>query len=58
MSPWNVPAPIDEMELKPKFQESDKHKKEKGNGKENEKRTRREERLEKAPSLRTVSSLP
>ena len=30
LRPWNAPAPIDEMEFKPKSQESDKHKKEKG----------------------------
>ena len=37
---------------------SEKHKKGKGNEKENKKRSRSEERLEKAPSLRTVSPLP
>ena len=27
LRPWNAPAPIDEMEFRPKSQESDKHKK-------------------------------
>ena len=38
LRPWNAPAPIDEMEFRPKSQESEKSKKEKGNKKENEKR--------------------
>ena len=38
LRPWNAPVPIDEMEFQPKSQESDKHKKDKGNEKANEKR--------------------
>ena len=30
LRPWNAPVPIDEIEFRPKSQESDKHKKEKG----------------------------
>ncbi len=47
------------MELKPKFQKSEKRKKEREEmKKENTKSSRREERLEKTPSFRKVNPLP
>ena len=59
LRPWNAPALIDEMEFLPKSQESEKHKKEKGNEKrECKKSSRRKERLEKTLSLRALSPFP
>ena len=57
MRPWNAPAPIDEMEFWRKSQEKGKHKKEKGNERECKNSSRRKERLEKTPSLRTLNPL-
>ena len=42
LRPWNAPAPIDEMEFRPKSQESDKHKKRKGKWKREYKKNKKE----------------
>ena len=55
MRPWNVLAPIEEMELEPRFKS--KWNENEGKKEKEAYKFKRMERLEKTPSLKTVISL-